>query len=108
MVFKGFVTKAGYQRLSDIARYLTAMERRLEKLQIDPNQDRLKMLEVEKVQKALDSIVAQQPKGQPLRKELAQGYWMIEELRVSLFAQNLKTPFPISAKRILNYLKEYS
>jgi ATP-dependent helicase HrpA len=53
-------------------------------------------------------VVAQQPKGQPLRQELVQGYWMIEELRVSLFAQNLKTPFPISAKRILNYLKEYS
>ena len=106
LVFKGFVTQAGYQRLDDIARYLTAMERRLEKLHIDPNQDRLKMLDVEKVQKALDSVVAQQPKGQPLRKELVQGYWMIEELRVSLFAQNLKTPFPISSKRILNYLKE--
>jgi len=65
------------------------------------------MLEVEKVQKALDSVVAQQPKGQALSAELVQGYWMIEELRVSLFAQNLKTPFPISAKRILNYLKEY-
>ena len=84
------------------------MERRLEKLQIDPNQDRLKMLEVEKTQKALDAVVALQPKGQPLRKELVQGSWMIEELRVSLFAQNLKTPFPISTKRILNYLKEYS
>jgi ATP-dependent helicase HrpA len=33
---------------------------------------------------------------------------MIEELRVSLFAQNLKTPFPISAKRILNYIKEHA
>ena len=106
LVFKGFITKAGYQRLDDIARYLTAMLRRLEKLQIDPNQDRLKMIEVEKVQKALDAVVAQQPKGQPLSKALAQGYWMIEELRVSLFAQNLKTPFPISAKRVLNYLKE--
>ena len=108
IVFKGFVTKAGYQRLDDIARYLTAMLRRLEKLQIDPNQDRLKMLEVDKVQKALDGLVVQQPKGQPLRKEIAQGYWMVEELRVSLFAQNLKTPYPISAKRILNYLKEYA
>ena len=106
MVFKGFITKAGYQRLDDIARYLTAMLRRLEKLQIDPNQDRLKMIELEKVQKALDAVVAQQPKGQPLSKALAQTYWMIEELRVSLFAQNLKTPFPISAKRVLNYLKE--
>lgn len=105
MVFKGFITKAGYQRLDDIARYLTAMQRRLEKLQIDPNQDRLKMLEIEKVQKALDTVVAQQPKGQPLSHELAQVYWMLEELRVSLFAQNLKTPFPISSKRLLNHLK---
>jgi ATP-dependent helicase HrpA len=108
LVFKGFITKAGYQRLDDIARYLTAMLRRLEKLQIDPNQDRLKIIEVEKVQKVLNSVVAQQPQGQPLNKALAQGFWMVEELRVSLFAQNLKTPFPISAKRILNYLKEYT
>ncbi|WP_085284325.1 ATP-dependent RNA helicase HrpA [Colwellia chukchiensis] len=108
LVFKGFITKAGYQRLDDIARYLTAIQRRLEKLNIDPNQDRLKMLELEKVQTALDKAVSQQPKGQPLADALAQGYWMIEELRVSLFAQNLKTPYPISAKRILNYLKENS
>ena len=53
MVFKGFITKAGYQRLDDIARYLTAMLRRLEKLQIDPNQDRLKMIEVEKGTKSI-------------------------------------------------------
>jgi len=94
--------------LDDIARYLSAMLRRLEKLQIDPNQDRLKMLELEKVQKSLDTVIAQQPKGQPISKALIQGYWMIEELRVSLFAQNLKTPFPISAKRILNYIKEHA
>jgi ATP-dependent helicase HrpA len=108
LVFKGFITKAGYQRLDDIARYLSAMLRRLEKLQIDPNQDRLKMLELEKVQKSLDTVITQQPKGQPISKALIQGYWMIEELRVSLFAQNLKTPFPISAKRILNYIKEHA
>jgi ATP-dependent helicase HrpA len=108
MVFKGFVTKAGHQRLDDIARYLTAMQRRIEKLIVDPNQDRLKMLEVAKVQQALDNIIAKQPKGQPLNKELAQSYWMIEEFRVSLFAQNLKTAYPISAKRILNHLKDFN
>jgi ATP-dependent helicase HrpA len=84
------------------------MQRRIEKLIVDPNQDRLKMLEVAEVQQALDNIIAKQPKGQPLNKELAQSYWMIEEFRVSLFAQNLKTAYPISAKRILNHLKDFN
>lgn len=107
IIFKGFVTKAGHQRLDDIARYLKAIQRRMGKLQIDANQDRLKMIELAKVQSALAETIAIQPKGQPLNTELMDCSWMIEEFRVSLFAQNLKTAYPISAKRILNYLKEY-
>ena len=78
----------------------------MEKLPIDPNQDRLKLIEVTKVQELYNNALAKQPKGQPIATELAQTRWMIEEFRVSLFAQNLKTAFPISAKRILNHLKD--
>jgi len=107
LVFKGFVTANGMERLDDVHRYLNAILRRLEKLPIDPNQDRLKMLEIDKVSTAYQQVVAKQRKGQPLSDELLSTKWMIEELRVSLFAQTLKTPYPISSKRILNHLKQF-
>ncbi|WP_448565461.1 ATP-dependent RNA helicase HrpA [Thalassotalea ganghwensis] len=105
LVFKGFIVKSGIKRLPDILRYLNAIVRRFEKLPIDPNQDRLKMLEVEKVHTAYQQLLAKQRKDLPLPTELVEVRWMIEELRVSLFAQNLKTAIPISSKRVLNTLK---
>ena len=107
LVFKGFVTKSGHHRLDNINRYLNAILRRLEKLPIDPNQDRLKMIEITKVDDVYRQLVAKQRKDQPLPVELTDTRWMIEELKVSLFAQNLKTPYPISAKRVLNHLKAF-
>lgn len=108
LVFKGFVTASGHQRLEDIARYLQAMLRRMEKLPVDPNQDRLKMLEVAKVNNAYIALLAKQTKGKPIIDEVLAVRWMMEEFRVSVFAQNLKTAYPVSAKRILNHLKEIS
>ncbi|WP_426360559.1 ATP-dependent RNA helicase HrpA [Pseudocolwellia sp. HL-MZ19] len=107
LVFKGFVTESGHNKLDDINRYLQAVIRRLEKLPIDPNQDRLKMIEIEKAQTAYQTVLSKQKKGQPLSKELSDVTWMLEELKVSLYAQNLKTPYPISTKRVLNHLKEF-
>ena len=107
LVHKGFVTQSGLKRLPDILRYLQAIIRRLEKLSIDPNQDRLKLLEVEKVTQQYQTLLAEQRKDIPVEQEIAETRWMIEELRVSLFAQNLKTPFPISVKRIINHLGQF-
>jgi ATP-dependent helicase HrpA len=107
LVFKGFVTESGFDKLDDINRYLQALIRRLEKLPMDPNQDRLKMIEIEKVQSAYKDVLNKQKKGQPISKELSSVSWMLEELKVSLYAQNLKTPYPISSKRVLNHLKEF-
>ena len=107
LVFKGFVTASGISRLDDIIRYLNAIVRRLEKLPIDPNQDRLKMIEVEKAVSVYQEVVNKQRKGQPLPEELLQTKWMLEELKVSLFAQNLKTAYPISVKRIINHLTQF-
>ena len=104
LVFKGFVVKSGIDKLDHLIRYLTAIIRRLEKLPVDPNQDRLKMLEVNKIQATVDDIMAKQRKDLPMPSELIECQWMIEELRVSLFAQNLGTAYPISVKRIKNHL----
>ncbi|MDT0605309.1 ATP-dependent RNA helicase HrpA [Thalassotalea sp. W431] len=108
LVYKGFITESGYQRMEDIERYLKAIQHRLEKLPIDPNQDRLKMLEVQKIESEYQQTKAKVKHDLVMLAEVEQVYWMIEELKVSLFAQNLKTPYPISVKRIKNHLKNYS
>lgn len=107
LVHKGFITQTGLTRLPDVLRYLQAIIRRLEKLSIDPNQDRLKLIEVEKITERYQVLLANQRKDIPIDKAIAETRWLIEELRVSLFAQNLKTPFPISAKRIINHLNQF-
>jgi len=84
------------------------MLRRLEKLPIDPNQDRLKLIEVNKVNDVYQVIMGKQRKDKPIESELLATRWLIEELRISLFAQNLGTSAPISVKRILNHLKGFS
>ncbi|MFD2166874.1 ATP-dependent RNA helicase HrpA [Thalassotalea euphylliae] len=108
LIFKGFVTASGIDKLDDVIRYLQAIIRRLEKMPIDPNQDRLKMLEVEKIDSALQDLILKQRKDLPMPADLIACRWMIEELRVSLFAQNLGTAYPISVKRIQNHLKAFS
>ncbi|MCP4988753.1 MAG: ATP-dependent RNA helicase HrpA [Colwellia sp.] len=108
LVFKGFVSNSGLDKLDDIIRYLQGMLRRLDKLPIDPNQDRLKLIEVNKVNDTYQGILSKQRKDKPVEKDLLETRWLIEELRISLFAQNLGTAAPISVKRILNHLKGFS
>jgi len=108
LIFKGFVSFSGLSKLDDITRYLQGMLRRLEKLPIDPNQDRLKLIEVNKVNDAFQIIIGKQRKDKPIDNDLFSTRWLIEELRISLFAQNLGTSSPISVKRILNHLKGFS
>ena len=104
LIFKGFITGCGYERIADIERYLKAMIRRLEKLPVDPNQDRLKMIELEKVQTNFNACQIKAKHDLVLQNQVSETRWMIEELKVSMFAQNLKTAYPISAKRIANHL----
>lgn len=106
LVYPGFVTDMGQQRLEDWNRYLKALARRLEKLPVDSNRDRLQQLTLDKVEQAYASAVGKYPKN---KRPVALGdtRWMIEELRVSLFAQQLGTAYPISAKRILAHLEQF-
>ncbi|MGL5291022.1 MAG: DUF3418 domain-containing protein, partial [Vibrionaceae bacterium] len=106
LIFKGFAAKSGWQRLADIERYLNAIERRLEKLPIDPNRDRLHMLKIDAVTEQYKNLLARIPKGKMAPEEAVAVRWMIEELRVSFFAQQLGTAQPISDKRILHAINE--
>ncbi len=102
LIFKGFATECGWQRLPDILRYMKAIERRMEKLPIDPNRDRLHMLKVESAKKDYQELLNKIPKGVAIPDSVKDIRWMIEELRVSYFAQQLGTPYPVSDKRIKN------
>ena len=106
LVFPGFVTELGEARLDDWNRYIKGLARRLEKLPIDPNKDRMHQVTVEKSIAEWDKVCGKYPKGKVPAK-LLDVRWMIEELRVSLFAQQLGTAYPISAKRITLQLEEF-
>lgn len=104
LVFKGFVSELGAPRLSDIERYLKALAYRQEKLPVDPNRDRLRMLSIDKVTSAWQERLNKVPAGEVASKELRDFRWMIEELRVSLFAQQLGTAYPVSEQRLMQAL----
>ncbi|ENT6851283.1 ATP-dependent RNA helicase HrpA [Vibrio vulnificus] len=105
LLFKGFATECGWKRLPDILRYMKAIERRMEKLPIDPNKDRLHMLKIESVVKDYKELLNKIPKGLAVPENVKEIRWMIEELRVSFFAQQLGTPYPVSDKRVKNAIE---
>ncbi|NOH80521.1 ATP-dependent RNA helicase HrpA [Vibrio sp. RE86] len=100
LIFKGFATECGWKRLPNILRYMKAIERRMEKLPIDPNKDRLHMLKIESVTQDYKELLNKIPKGVAIPDNVQEVRWMIEELRVSYFAQQLGTPYPVSDKRV--------
>ncbi|MCL1143322.1 ATP-dependent RNA helicase HrpA [Shewanella gaetbuli] len=106
LVYKGFVQDCGWDKLTDVARYLLAIENRLDKLPVDPNRDRIHMQSISKLQDLLTAQLAKIPKLQPVPEALIEARWMIEEYRVSCFAQVLGTAYPISEKRVLNHINQ--
>lgn len=105
LIFSGFATECGWKRLPDILRYMRAIERRMEKLPIDPNKDRLHMLKIESVANKYKELLNKIPKGMAIPDNVREIRWMLEELRVSYFAQQLGTPYPVSDKRIINAIE---
>ena len=95
-----FVSRTPWQRLQHFPRYLKAAAVRLEKLRSDPARDARLMAELAPLQTAWQREVAARAKGAALTPEIEQFGWLLEELRVSLFAQALKTPVPVSVKRL--------
>lgn len=106
LVYPGFVSDLGAARLPDWNRYIKALARRLDKLPIDPTRDRQAQMSIEKVTDEYAKVASRYPpEKQP--PALGEARWMIEEFRVSLFAQQLGTAYPISAKRIQNFLADF-
>lgn len=106
LIFPGFACQVGEQKLPDLKRYLSALEKRLEKLPVNPNQDRLHTLALNELHSRYSALCKTLMRSEKDSPELAEIYWMMEELRVSLFAQQLGTAYPISEKRIKLKLAE--
>ncbi|MFI5498839.1 ATP-dependent RNA helicase HrpA [Nocardia asteroides] len=100
LLFPGFVAEWGRARLRELPRYLLAAAQRLESLPGSAVRDRQGMVEVDRMLAAYDKLVRSLPEGRKNARDVTEIWWMIEELRVSLFAQKLGTPYPVSAKRI--------
>ncbi len=106
LVPPGFLRDTPGHALSHFPRYLDGIARRIERLLRDPSRDQARMLEIAPFVAALEKArrapgFAAHPQWQALR-------WELEELRVSLFAQELGTAMPVSAKRLARKLEEFA
>jgi len=97
---EGFVTATGAARLADLTRYLTAITRRLERLPHGIAADHERMLRVHAVQDAYDDLVHALSPARADADDVRDIGRQIEELRVSLWAQQLGTARPVSEQRI--------
>jgi ATP-dependent helicase HrpA len=99
-VHKRFLTENEYTQLSHFPRYLKAINVRLEKLRADPARDTKLMAEWQSAAAPYLRQAKDRQAGKNTDPKLVDFRWMLEELRVSLFAQELRTPMPVSAKRL--------
>ena len=98
LVPKRFLTSTPYPQLQHFARYLKAITLRLEKWRADPARDAARLAELRPQEQRYWRLVAERKGATDVR--LQELRWLLEELRVSFFAQELRTPQPVSIKRL--------
>jgi len=105
LVFSGFVSRTGLARLSHLPRYLAGSVERVKTLSDNPGRDRQRMTEYERSAAAFVEAGGTLPLPPDAPANLVQTRWLLEEFRVSLFAQRLGTAEPVSPQRIAKALK---
>jgi ATP-dependent helicase HrpA len=95
-----FIEQTPYERLQHFPRYLKAASLRLDKLRADPHRDARLAAEFAPLAAQWQREQARQLKSGDRDPQLEQFRWLLEELRVQLFAQELKTSVPVSVKRL--------
>jgi ATP-dependent helicase HrpA len=108
LLHRGFVAATGRRRLPDVVRYLRAMEHRLEKLPANAARDELARLEVAAVAEEVARLRTTVPATGAPDDPVTRIRWMVEELRVGLFAQVVGTPRPVSVQRIHKAIDQLS
>jgi ATP-dependent helicase HrpA len=100
LVNKRFLSENDYSQLAHFPRYLKAMNVRIEKLRGDPSRDAKLMAEWQQAAMLYQRANKDKSAGKNTDPKMVEFRWMLEELRVSLFAQELRTPMPVSVKRL--------
>ena len=98
LVPKRFLVSTPWPQLAQLPRYLKAMVMRLDKLRSDPARDAQRLAELRPLEQRHLRLLAERKGSADARLE--EFRWLLEELRVSLFAQELRTPQPVSVKRL--------
>lgn len=106
LVYPGFVAAAGLARLGDVERYLRGALQRLERLPDAPAADLDRLRGVHELEEAHRRRLEAWPPGRALPESLRRVPWMLEELRMSHFAQGLGVRGPVSSKRIRRVLAD--
>ncbi len=100
MLAAGWLARTPWARLQHLPRYLKAASQRLDKLRTDPARDARLAAELAPLEQAYRREAAARSRYGAPGAEFEQFGWLLEELRVSLFAQELRTPVPVSVKRL--------
>lgn len=100
LLYPGFVAETGFGRLRDLERYMRGILARCDRAPSQASRDGSLMDTVSRVQTEYDALVGALPAARRTGADVQKLRWMIEELRVSLFAQTLGTAHPVSEKRI--------
>ena len=106
LIYKGFLKQTPLEWLEQFPRYLTAVEQRLDKLGANFNRDRVYTDELQNLQENWNRRREALEKQNIVDDNLYQYRWLMEEYRVSLFAQTLKTKVQVSEKRLRKYWEE--
>ncbi|WP_311246036.1 ATP-dependent RNA helicase HrpA [Microbacterium sp. WCS2018Hpa-23] len=104
LLHPGFVSAAGVDRLAHFPRYLDGMLDRLKTLASEPGKDRTRMSEFERMAKVFEDAGGTIPLAPHASPALVETRWLLEEYRVSVFAQRLGTAQPVSPQRIMKVL----
>ena len=100
LIFKGWFAATPWEQLAHLPRYLQAMQKRLDKYPRDRERDAKHAASIGDWWKRYEALLEKQTQAGAVDVRLNEFRWHLEELRVSLFAQELKTPYPISYKRL--------
>ncbi len=105
LIYPGFAAATGYRRLPQLTRYLRAIGWRLDKLPENPARDAANMAVAQRAERAYRQALAELPATRRDDPDVREVRWMLEELRVSLFAQTLGTLAPVSENRVMAALR---
>jgi ATP-dependent helicase HrpA len=107
LVYPGFLARTPWERLEHVPRYLKGYALRMQKYRANPERDQKHAAGVQTLWNNYEARVkADRDEGRH-DPNLEEFRWLIEELRISLFAQELRTPLPVSAKRLQKFWDEH-